>query len=86
MIHLFEDALEVEENIRASRWTRKQEDLHIQEEEDYQSVSESEQRFSNYGSDLEQEPRTSHHDLEPAAPLSEYHPSGVESTATEGPE
>jgi hypothetical protein len=38
LTHLFEDAIEVEENIRASRWTHKQEDLHIQEEEDCQSV------------------------------------------------
>jgi hypothetical protein len=35
LIHLFEDALEVEENIRSSRWTRKQEDLYMQEQEDY---------------------------------------------------
>jgi hypothetical protein len=86
LIHLFEDAIEVEENIRASRWTHKQVDLHIQEEEDYQPVSESEQGYSNYGSDLEQEPRSGHYDLDPAAPLFEYHLSGVEAAAAEDPE
>jgi hypothetical protein len=86
LIHLFEDAIEVEENIRASRWTHKQADLHIREEEDYQSVSESEQGYSNYGSDLEQEPRSGHYDLDPAAPLFEYHLSGVEAAAAEDPE
>jgi hypothetical protein len=86
LIHLFEDAIEVEANIKASRWTHKQEDLHIQEEEDYQSVSESEQGFSNYGSDLEREPRSGHYDLELAAPLFEYHLSGVKAAATEDPE
>jgi hypothetical protein len=86
LIHLFEDAIEVEENIRASRWTHKQADLHIQEEENYQSVSESEQGYSNYGSDLEQEPRNSHYDLDPAAPLFEYHLSGVKAAVVEDPE
>jgi hypothetical protein len=56
LIHLFEDAREVEENIRASRWVHKQANVHIQEEEDCQSVSDSEQGYINYGSDLEQEP------------------------------
>jgi hypothetical protein len=83
LVHLFEDALEVEENIRASRWTHKQADLHIQEEGTCQSVSESEQGFSNYGSDLEQEPRSGHYDIEPAAPLFEYHLSGVKVVAAE---
>jgi hypothetical protein len=85
LIHLFEDAIEVEGNIRASRWTHKQADLHIQEEEDYQSVSKSEQGYSNYGSDLEQEPRSGHYDLEPAAPLFEYHLSWVKFVAAEDP-
>jgi hypothetical protein len=86
LIHLFEDAIEVEENIRASRWTRKQEDFHIQEEEDCQSVSESKKGYRNYGSDLEQEPRNSHYDLDPAAPLFEYHLSGVKAAVVEDPE
>jgi hypothetical protein len=33
LIHLFEDAREVEENIRASMWVHKQSNVHIQEEE-----------------------------------------------------
>jgi hypothetical protein len=56
LIHLFEYAIEVEENIRASRWVHKHDNVHIQEEEDCQSVSDSEQGYINYGSDLEQEP------------------------------
>jgi hypothetical protein len=56
LIHLFEDAIEVEESIRSRRWVHKQANVHIQEEEDYQSISNSEQGYINYGSDLEQEP------------------------------
>jgi hypothetical protein len=85
LIHMFEDAIEVEENIRASRWTHKQADLHIQEEEDCQFVSESKQGYSNYGSDLEQEPRNSHYDLDPTTPLFEYHLSGVKAAVVEDP-
>jgi hypothetical protein len=55
LVHLFEDVAEVEENIRASRWVHKQENVHIQEEEDCQFVSDSEKGYINHGSDLEQE-------------------------------
>jgi hypothetical protein len=55
LIHLFEDVKEVEENIRDSRWVHKKENVHIQEEEDCQSISDFDQGYSNYGSYLEQE-------------------------------
>jgi hypothetical protein len=54
--HLFEDVGEVEENIRASRWVHRQADLYEHEEEDCQSVSDSEQEDSEHESDLEQQP------------------------------
>lgn len=56
LIHLFEDAIEVKENIKASRWVHKQANVHIQEEEDCQSISNFEQGYINYGLDLGQEP------------------------------
>jgi hypothetical protein len=56
--HLFEDAVEVEENIKASKWVHSQaylKNLHVHEQEDCQSVSDSEQEDSEYESDLEQQ-------------------------------
>jgi hypothetical protein len=56
--HLFEDAVEVEENIRARMWVHRQaynENLHVHEQEDCQSISYSEQEDSEYESDLEQQ-------------------------------
>jgi hypothetical protein len=67
--HLFEDAKEVEENIRASKGIHVQaylENLHVHkqedcqyvlvfEQEDCQYVSDSEQEYSEYNSDLEQQ-------------------------------
>jgi hypothetical protein len=41
LIHLFEDVVEVEEKIRASKWVHRQaylENLHVHEQEDCQSV------------------------------------------------
>jgi hypothetical protein len=55
---LFEDVVEVKENIRASKWVHRQaylENLHVHEQEDCQYVSDSEQEDSEYESDLEQQ-------------------------------
>jgi hypothetical protein len=56
--HLFEDDLEVEENIGASKWVHRQaylENLHVHEQEDCKSISYYEQEDSVYESDLEQQ-------------------------------
>jgi hypothetical protein len=55
----FEDAQEVEENIRASRWIRMQadsENLQTYEQEDYEYISESKQESSEYEANLDQQP------------------------------
>jgi hypothetical protein len=55
---LFEDVVEVEENIRASKWVHRKaylENLHVHEQEDCQSVSDDEQEDSEYESNLEQQ-------------------------------
>jgi hypothetical protein len=55
---MFEDVVEVEENIRASKWVHRQtylKNLHVHEQEDYQSVLDSEQEDIEYESDLEQQ-------------------------------
>jgi hypothetical protein len=57
--NLFEDAREVEENIRASRWIRMQadsENLQTYEQEDCGYISDSEQESTKYKADLDQQP------------------------------
>jgi hypothetical protein len=56
--HLFEDVVEVEDNIRASKGVHTQaylENLHVPKQEDCQYNLDSEQEDYEYGSDLEQQ-------------------------------
>ena len=55
---MFQDVVEVEENIRASKWVHRHaylENLHVHEQEDCQFVSDFEQEDSEYESDMEQQ-------------------------------